>query len=414
MNKTLEQSKTKGYKEKLDDFLQLGKAPFDYEKKLLLEHRARVKAIIQGKNLPPYELEIQPSSYCTAGCIHCFGKVLSPLDNRLYNKSAVDRVISEVLNFKRDGFQIDNVKFCGSTGEPLMNPLTTYMIGEFSKERHTILFTNGMLIGKRKNDKEYLEEISKVNNLVLSLDAGTTKTLWEVKPGVKKAGIRIEDILQGVSKIKENAKTVVDVSYVIDKKNYFDLVNGGKAAKASGADSIKIRIDMVDREVSEKYANDIKRLIKEVKTLEDDRFKVVAIHSDDEVAETDVSGFQTKKCPGSCFTSKLWACIGADGSIYPCGHIVNKQTENYGNILEKSFEEIWDDKRKAEIISNLPAKYCVICSPSSLRRNNLMKFLKEIKEQEGYGLVSRLIDNSIGYTPFQELNIEKVAREVRI
>jgi radical SAM protein with 4Fe4S-binding SPASM domain len=268
-----------------------------------------------------------------------------------------------------------------------------------------------MLIGKRKDNEKYLEEISKVNNLVLSLDAGTTETLWEIKPGAKRAGIRIEDILKGIKRIKQMSGTVVDVSYVIDKKNYLDLVNGGKVAKASGADSIKIRIDMVDREVSEKYSNEIKRLIKEVKTLEDDKFKVVAIHSDDEVSETDVSGFQTKKCPGSCFNSSLWACIGADGSIYPCGHIVNKQTENYGNILEKSFPEIWDSEKRKEIISNLPAKYCVICSPSSLRRNNLMKFLTEVKEKQGYSLVSRLIDNSVGYTPFSKKFAESLTKK---
>ena len=109
MIEVLEKQKHKTSEEELNSFLENGEAPFDYERKLILEHGDRVKAILQGKNIPPYELEIQPSSFCTAGCIHCFGKNFEPLENKLYNKEAVNRVIKEVLEFERDGFKIDNV-----------------------------------------------------------------------------------------------------------------------------------------------------------------------------------------------------------------------------------------------------------------------------------------------------------------
>jgi radical SAM protein with 4Fe4S-binding SPASM domain len=388
MIEVLEKQKHKTAEEEFEGFLEKGEAPFDYERKLILEHGDRVKAILQGKNIPPYELEIQPSSFCNARCIHCFGKEFEPLENRLYNKEAADKIIKEVLEFNREGFQIDNVKFCGSTGEPLMNYLTPYMIGEFSKERKVILFTNGLLIGRAKNYEQYLERIAKADNIVLSLDAGSTTTLWEIKPGMKMSKITIEDILKGVSKIKQISDANVDVSYVINKRNYFDLIKAGRAAKEAGADSLKIRIDMMDRTVSKMYAEDIKRIIHEVKKYEDDTFKVIAIHSDEEIAEIDSSHFHTK---GSCFTSSLWACVAPDASIYPCGHIANGRNESYGNLLEKSFPEIWDGEERKRITSNLPEKYCTLCSPSSLRRNELMTFLAKTKQEQGYEAVADII-----------------------
>ena len=51
--------------------------------------------------------------------------------------------------------------------------------------------------------------------------------------------------------------------------------------------------------------------------------------------------------------------------------------DNYGSILEKSFEEVWNSKKRREMISKLPIEKCGICSPFSLRVN---RFLSEICE----------------------------------
>ena len=55
----------------------------------------------------------------------------------------------------------------------------------------------------------------KENKLYLSLDAGTTEKLWEIKEGAKNRKIGIEEILEGTRKIKESGNTWVCVNYVI-------------------------------------------------------------------------------------------------------------------------------------------------------------------------------------------------------
>ena len=178
------QTLVKTSKEIFNDFLNKGKPPFDYARKLLKEHPERLKSILRNENPPPYELEIQPSSICDANCEHCFAKGFIPIKNRIINKESADRIITQTLDFKKNGFKIENMKFCGTTGEPLVNPLepkssminpfTLYMIDSFYGERYIKLFTNGIKIGENKFNKKALDSLAKLDEIYLSLYAGTT------------------------------------------------------------------------------------------------------------------------------------------------------------------------------------------------------------------------------------------------
>jgi radical SAM protein with 4Fe4S-binding SPASM domain len=364
--------------EKFNSFLNRGESPFDYERKLIIEYRERVKSILRGENIPPYELEIQPSPYCNAGCVHCWAKDFSRLENRLSEKGNVDRVIEQVLSFEKNGFRIDNVKFCGSTGEPLVNPLTIYMINQFYNKRNIILFTNGVMIGKNYENDEYIGDLSKANRIIVSLDAGTTETLWRTKPKIIGTGIKIEDILEGIRRIKKSSKRCnIDVGYVITEHNYQEIVEAVRKAKEHGADNMKIRIDMVDREISsDKYKDEVSRLLEEAKEYRGDTFGVISIHSKEEIGDTDEKHFSTRGCGFTCFNSHLWSCVGSDGCLYPCGHIVDKRTKNYGSLLEQDFRDIWEGERRRRVVESLPVEKCSICSPSSLRRNRFLTFLE--------------------------------------
>jgi len=104
---------------KFVDFLTRGSPPEDYEAQLLREHSSRVKAIFEGKIVPPYELEIQPTAKCNLKCRHCFGRDYCKLGDKIGLEEM--KVIAErVDEFRENGFSIDVVKFCGATGEPFV------------------------------------------------------------------------------------------------------------------------------------------------------------------------------------------------------------------------------------------------------------------------------------------------------
>lgn len=369
-------------------FLNKGQAPYNYEKQFLRGHLNRAIEIIDEGNPVPYELEIQPTSKCNAGCNHCFGRNSLRIEDKINSRETMDIIVKRVLDFKENGFKVEKVKFCGSTGEPLVNPFTPYAISEFYNQKYIRLFTNGIKLAENKDNIYYLKVLSKVDNIMLSLDAGTTETLHKIKPGSKH--IQLESILETIKTIKNLAhqKTDFDVSYVITQDNYAEIIEATKKVKESGADLIRFRIDLTDRLVSEQYGEEILKELKTAKKYEDEVFKVIPIHTDKEMCETDDNYFSSKCSKLKCFTSKLWTCIGSNGRLYPCGHIVDANTEFYGNVFIQNLNEIWNSQRKKELLNNLPLKICHTCSPFSLRINEFLTFISELPKEKAKELIN--------------------------
>ncbi len=368
-------------KTKFQEFLNNGEPPFNYEKGLINHHRERIESILRGENPPPYEFEIQPSSICNANCLHCFARDFEKLENKLTTKEKADRIIDQISNFNQNEFSMESIKFCGTTGEPLMNPLTNYMVDKFYEmgKKEIRLFTNGLKLAQNKNNQDFINSLGKLFRLYISLDAGTTQTLWNVKPGARKRKIILEDILECAEKIKENStnNTEILVNYVITNKNYFDIVEATKKIKKYRLGLIRFRIDMTDRSVSKKHGETILQLLNLAKACENDDFKVIPIHSKKDMQATKEEHFSLKG-KGRCYISTYWGCMSSNGNLYPCGHIVSPDTPSYGNLFEKDFKEIWNSEKRKNIMKKLPGEKCHMCSPFSLRANKFMGFLSKI------------------------------------
>lgn len=365
---------------KINSIVDKGKPPFDYGNILLKNYNAHLVSYFNGENPIPYEIEIQPSSKCNANCSHCWAKNFPRLEDRLETFEDADLIIDRVLNFKKPGLSLPKIKFCGSTGDPLMNPIIDYIIDRFYNKREMRLFTNGIKIGEEKNNLNYLNSLSKLNSIFLSLDAGTTETLWKIKKGAKARRIGVEDILEGTKKIKELDDIRINVSYVITKDNYTEIPEATRKAKEHNSDLIRFRIDLDDRELSRTKSKEIIEGINNAKKYEDEKFKVIPIHSDEEIGEVDASHFSSKGLGLKCYTNRFWTCVGSNGSVYPCGHIVSPETENYGSLFNQTFQEIWDGEKINYAREKTPGKLCTICSPFSLVVNEIMNEAKNMEK----------------------------------
>jgi radical SAM protein with 4Fe4S-binding SPASM domain len=341
-----------------------------YGRDLLNDRFDRVRAILAGKNPAPYEIEIQPAARCNANCRWCFGAEYKRCEDKLYTPEAMEHVINEVLNFENDGFEIDLVKFCGSTGEPLLNPYTMPAIDMMAGKKYVRLFTNGFEVGSHKNDPQYLATLGKLNRINASLDAISDETLYAAKPGARKSNASMEDILLGLARIKEFG-TSIEAGFAITGYNYNEIAEFARKIKQyKSAERVRYRIDVTDRSIAE-HAEEILAKLKEAKEYEDQDFKVIQIHSEDFIRETNPEAFGSKGCGYKCFTSNFWSCIGPDGKVYPCGHIVSRETPSYGDLFEKSLKEIWNSQERKDLQKSLPNEWCHLCSPFSLTTNSI-------------------------------------------
>jgi len=341
-----------------------------YSLDLLNDRFDRVRAVIAGKNPAPYEIEIQPAAKCNANCKWCFGAKYKRCKDRLYAKEAMAHVVKEILDFENGGFKIDLVKFCGSTGEPLLNPQTLNAIDMIAGKRYLRLFTNGFEVGTHKDDAQYIATLGKLNRINVSLDAITDGTLQAAKPGARRANAKIEDILDGLARIRALG-TSIEAGFVISEYNYKEVSEFARKIKEKkSAERVRYRIDVSDRKIAE-HADEIIQGIEEAKQYADPGFRVIQIHSEDFIRETNPDVFGSKGCGYKCFTSHFWSCVGPSGDVYPCGHIVSAETPSYGNLFEKSLKEIWNSIARKDLQNNLPNNWCHLCSPFSLNANRI-------------------------------------------
>ncbi len=371
-------------------FLNRGEAPLDYEKAAVRDHKKRIEAILKGESPPPYEVEIQPSSICNLKCEHCFGKDCKRLSNCIGKKEI--REIAEKMNdFQENGFKIEVAKFCGTTGEPLVNPVIAEGITIFKElGKKVIVFTNGLWMDKRvyNNGKCYLDYILEADKLNLSLDAGSDETFLKIK---RVDGFRriIKSLEKLVEKRNNNgSKLNIVVSYVIGKDNYNEVAKTAGIMKSIGADEIVFRIDFTDTNNLKNLSSKINENLDKAREYSNPDFKIVSAYSKEEISGADSEVF--KSYGKKCFNHHFWACIGPDCNLYACGHRTHGGVKSYGSLLENTFAELWTGKNRAENIKKLPDESCAVCSPSSARRNVFITYLESL----GYDEAKMLMENA--------------------
>ena len=360
--------------------------PCNYEAQLLRDHPKRIKEILAGNLVPPYELEIQTTSRCNLKCSHCLGRDFQRINHSM-NQEDLELMLYRADEFKEGEFQIDTIKFCGSTGEPLLNPVTLDGI-EISKDmgKNTVLFTNGTLLGRRIGNYHYYDIVAKADRINISLDADSEETFVKVK-GCKGFDSILYNIGYLLDRKKDSSKVVV--SYVINQQNYPGIIPIAQTLSSTGVDEIRYRVDFTDLEHMVSLSPVISRDLRTAEKLSTDEFKVVSVYSDDEIK----TGSDAFSCDGmKCFNQQFWACIGSNCELYTCGHRTHGGVESLGSLREYSFRELWNGAKRKESLASLPDKYCNICSPSSSARNRLMNELSILSPKEMEALDEYIIN----------------------
>ena len=344
------------------------------EKDLFKGHLDRVEAVLTGENPPPYEIEIQPTSRCNLDCKHCFAKKLTC--KRIQDRIGIPEMhvlINKISEFHNNGFGVDVVKFCGTTGEPLVNPATVYGI-ELAKEhgKNVILFTNGLFLDKKTEDgRLYLDHLLNANKINLSFDAASKETFYRLKgvDGFDRIVGGLETLAEKRDRYKKNLN--LTTSYVIGKLNYKEVVEFARLMREVGVNEVKYRVDFTDLKSIRRLSGRIIEDLKKAQDYPSNGFKVTSVYSKEEIKNNGSAFEPTPKC----FNRFFWACVAPNGDLYDCGHRTYYGVPSYGNLLDNDFGELWNSSKRLE--KRIPDNYCKFCSPTSCQRNKIMKRLAE-------------------------------------
>lgn len=300
-----------------------------------------------GLYFPPVVVEVNPTSLCNQRCRYCYvaGRTIGKLpDNVLINllpqlaKAGVKAVI----------FQ--------GTGEPLTHKALPDSIEAGGQHNISIsITTNGVFLNKEVQ-KRILKHLLYIkfsnldnNSKRYAYIHGCPENQWEMM---------VENIKNATAFRKQHNLQIFFLATVyLTKENFNEAYNIIKFCKKLGIDYISIQ-EAVYNEFS--YAGqqplassfftkkEIDKMKKQVLSLIDDDFFVrIRFPVQD---ETFING-RFKDCwlNNWCQGIKFGTLINSDGEVYACDRYWGMKDFSYGNIQEKSFEEIWKGKKRKKI-----------------------------------------------------------------
>ena len=145
-----------------------------YVRILAIDKAPYLDAFIRGESVPPFEIEIQPSSRCNLKCRWCIGEEIQAQNHVLnlpnaINADNIGHIVEGILEAKQNGLGVEIVKFSGFIGEPLVQKgAVLSAIQRLACAGVKVgLFTNGVLM-----TEDTWETLANIAYVHVSLDAG--------------------------------------------------------------------------------------------------------------------------------------------------------------------------------------------------------------------------------------------------
>lgn len=352
--------------------------PMEFNELKLLKYEGdRIKCVENGIVIPPFEILIHPTAKCNLKCSWCIGQNITedknePINNVLTADDNLMNLAHSIISYKKEVeidnqkkiFGVERVSFSGITGDPMMaqRQLIPVLDELHSNNIQTGMFTNGLLINKNN-----IDTISKMDYILISVDAGNSDTYNKMKNNGKSSNY-FEQLMKNIERLNDykiaNDRSIeVNVGFVLNQYNYTELYSLAENLKSIGVSNLRIKTDisrklLIDSklfdQVEEQY--DLIR-----KNLEDECFKLVELHRI-------FNSEDRERYFSKCLINKLYANVSSDGYVYACNYHPAIRGIKFGNVTEKPFNIIWEQANKDFDISKCPRT----CDPFKNRANNML------------------------------------------
>lgn len=327
----------------------------------ILYFKEHLKAIVDGKFLPPITVDVDLTNSCNFNCIWCNAKG--------FRAESPDSLPTEHLLKLADFFKEWGVKSAcvAGGGEPMVNP----GFADFLERLHKNGIKSGIISNGSLLNQKNAEAIAKYSSWCgISMDAGSSNVFMKVK------GLKDKDMFDKVinnikrlvaTKNKINSKVEITYKFLLHPLNVKDIYKAAKIAKLLRVNTFHLRPVCWDNLYDQKHKNPIdfsnyikiiEKEIEKARTLDDENFRFFNIrHKFGEKFERIVN---FKKC----LATPLLATFGADGNVHLCFDVRGKKEwilcKHYPDSRE--ILKVWGSKKHKKIIDSININKCPRCT----------------------------------------------------
>jgi radical SAM protein with 4Fe4S-binding SPASM domain len=307
------------------------------------------------QTLPPWHVEIQPTSRCMRKCVFC--------SHTLRNRRGGELLRSEVFGLLEEWrkWQPKKISFSGG-GEPLewQSGNLADVIEQAAQIANVSLTTNGdRLWSDHENtlSKECLQILPHCDSILLNVPAVEQASFKKQVVGGA-SWSTTERLLRTLINLKQTVWSVwrgksveLRCAVIVNTMNVDDLVHIDATLNDWGIDQIYFkRLKAFEKRDLEPITVEVEDLVRRLQA------------TDQLTWSSNLRRFWTDLTTGTepggpCWMTRLGfgAIIDPLGEVYLCTPTVGKEEFSIGNVREKSFHELWVSSRRREVLHKLGA-----------------------------------------------------------
>ncbi len=329
-----------------------------------LNHWSTLEGILKGWNPPPISCEIDLSNLCNHNCIWCMYEDFKKREKSMLPTNTMLELINNLA-----GANVKSVTFTGG-GEPLTSPDAVLAMYEAKNSGLEVgLVTNGGLM----NQRVCKAAVETCKFIRISLDAATVETHTSLHRPKHKLTDNFDKIIENINILVGMRRGLRDdltigVAFLVHPLNDIGIFDAARLSKRIGVDYIQIRPVYIPGSQQSNWQF-VEKAIEESMSLTDDEFSVFPIlHRFDGMAEVD-------RTFSRCRAHALLGVVGADSNVYLCCQLRGDPEFSFGSLKKESFFEIWNSKKRQEVIKQINIEKCPPCRYT--KYNELLDYLSD-------------------------------------
>lgn len=336
----------------------------------LIYHPQRVAAWLNGENIYPIELEIGLTNACNHRCIFC------AVDYTGYQPDMLDTGMlkTRIAEFAQKG--VKSIIYAGE-GEPLLHKGAAELIN--CTKQHGIdaaLSTNGVLL-TREISEECLASLAWVRFSTAAVTDRTYEGIHQCRKGDLQIVLRN---MQEAVRVKRDQKaaTTIGVQMLLLEENQKEAVRMARELRKIGVDYFTVKPYSQHPQSGKSLRVDYKEMLdleRELQELQTEQFKVYfRSHA--------MQKLQCKRAYTQCYALPFMVYVDAKGNLWPCIVFMGKEEWSYGNLYKETFEEVWNGKRRQELMQVFAGLDLEKNCRELCRLDEMNRYLSELKHPQ--------------------------------
>ena len=328
----------------------------------IILQQEHISAYLSGENPFPRSIEIDPSNACNHSCAFCIYSSLHPQGRgeRLPGTLMLD-VISQTADLGST-----SVLFVGG-GEPLTNHATIDAIEAAHAAGLDVgLVTNGSLISPAVAAR-------------LRVAATYVRVSIDAADPVLHRRLHGRDdhsrVVNGLSRLTSaRGPATVGVSFFANSLNVHDMKSTADLARDLGAEYFQVKT-YSGLKIDAEFHSALLDVVESTLDLVSQEFEV---HLADRILNPEpyqVRGYSM------CHWQGMKTIVGADGNVFLCAQKRVDSGAVIGNVHESSLREIWEGKKRREVLQRLVIEDCPYCVHDP--QNRIIEFLTSYSRPHG-------------------------------